>query len=96
MTEALMDNDVKAAELVARFESAVLDSAHVFAAYRSTQSVDGTEAEQTALFAAVQAANIKRAEYRLALLEALTGDRSNQEDPGNVWKGAETPFADNH
>jgi hypothetical protein len=91
-----MINDVKAAELVARFESAVLDAAHIFTAYRAAQSVDGTEAEQTALFASLQSANLKRAEYRLALLEALSGDRSGDEDPNNVWKGAETPFAENH
>lgn len=91
-----MENDVKAAEMVARFESAVLDAGHIFTAYRAAQNVEGTEKEQTALFASLMAANTKRSQYRLALLQALTDDRSNQEEPDNVWKGAETPFAENH
>lgn len=90
-----MDNDVEAADLVARFEMAVLNVAHTQDASRSLGLSDEREA-QTAAFNASEDAQRKRDRYRLALLEALTGDRSGQEEPGNVWKGAETPFADNH
>ena len=91
-----MDNDMKAAELVARFEMAVIKSSRLQDAYRNLGLAAAKEA-QTAAFNASEDAQAKRDRYRLALLEALTGkERSNEEEPGNVWKGAATPLADNH
>lgn len=89
--------DAEAAEIVARFEMAVLESAHLQAAYRAAELVAGTKEALTGIYNASADAQRRRDGCRLALLEALTGkELSNEEDPGNVWKGAETPFADNH
>ena len=54
--------------------------ARVLKAYRS----ETTEEEGVVLFFLERFQNMAASEA------------SNQEDPGNVWTGAETPFADNH
>lgn len=87
--------DIEAAEIVARFEMAVLNAARTQDAYR-VLGLSGEREAQTAAFNASEDAQRKRDRHRLALLEALTGDRSGEEDPDNIWKGAETPFAENH
>lgn len=54
--------------------------ARALKAYRS----ETTEEESVILF------------FRERFENMAANELTNQEEPSNVWKGAETPFADNH
>lgn len=64
--------DSEAAELVAKFERAILDAAHLQLAYREARLVAGTNEALTGLFNAAEDADAKRSRMRLKVLEALS------------------------
>lgn len=66
--------DEDAASLVAKFEQATLDAAHLNRAYQEARLVAGTNEALTGLFNAMEDAQAKRNRARLKVLKALAAD----------------------
>lgn len=64
--------DVDAASLVAKFERAILDAAHLHRAYQEARLVAGTNEALTGLFNTMEDASAKRDRARRSVLNALS------------------------